>query len=127
MALLMKRYSFSQILSLSLLCSMIGTGPSFVLAQNNPNSNDWKDFGVISQKFMEGCVGTAKLPDNKAKIQENFCRCSLTAYQGRYTPQIFSRINALSGQLGKNGPQLVSLMMEPELSQCAKKTGFSRS
>ena len=123
----MKRYSFYQVLSLTLLWTMIGTGQSFVQAQKAPNSNDWKDFEIISKQFMQGCMGKTMLPNDKAKTQENYCRCSLTAYQQRYTPQIFGQINALAKQAGKTGPQLVSLMMQPELTQCAQSTGFSRS
>ncbi|MGL5033006.1 MAG: hypothetical protein ACRC6M_04295 [Microcystaceae cyanobacterium] len=121
----MKLKPLLSLFSLTLLGAI--ASPPLLLAQTKPISNNWQDFGTISQQFMTGCMGKTQLPKEKLKIQENYCRCSLAAYQKRYSPQLFSKINAIAVQLGQGGSQLVSLMMEPELGQCSKTTGFKRS
>jgi hypothetical protein len=89
-----------------------------------PVSNDWKDFGVIEQGFMQGCVGKQLLPAAQGKIKKDFCQCAFLGYRNRYSPQVFMQMNNLAVKIGQDGPTLVSLMMKPELDTCIERTGF---
>jgi hypothetical protein len=107
--------------------------PGAVLAQDksNPPNNqkeslekDWSKFSEISQKFVQGCVGNQILPQKQKIVRQNYCKCVLNAYQTRYTPEIFSKINTYVINIGKDSSTLVNLMMTPELNQCVAQTGY---
>jgi hypothetical protein len=91
--------------------------------QSSPSSN-WSKFSNISQKFMQGCMGSQSLLPSEKRIRQNYCQCALNAYQVRYTPELFSEINTYVVKIGKDAPVLVNLMMNPELNQCAIQTGY---
>jgi hypothetical protein len=88
------------------------------------NAQAWAKYPNVSQQFLQGCVGTATLPHNQARVKQSYCRCALSAYQSRYTPELFAQINNVAVKIGKDGPLLVNVMMAPELSQCRTQTGF---
>lgn len=73
---------------------------------------------------MQGCIGQQNLQPAQRKIKQSFCQCAFNAYKTRYTPQIFSQINALAVQVGQDGPRLVNLMMKPELERCSTQTNY---
>jgi hypothetical protein len=73
---------------------------------------------------MQGCVGQQNPQPNQSRIKQSFCQCAFNAYKSRYTPQLFSQINALALQVGQEGPRLVNLMMKPELDRCSAQTNY---
>lgn len=90
------------------------------LAQTNAKPlTDWSQFANTEKEFMQGCMGQKKLSPVEKRIKQNFCQCAFNAYKTRYTPQIFTQINALALQTGENGPRLVNLMMKPEIDRCS--------
>ncbi len=118
------------ILTYTLLALVLCPKMAFAQAKNlpqkiQPNSNnEWGKFPDVGQKFMQGCIGSQALPVRQKTIRQSYCQCALRSYQVRYTPQIFSQINAYVTKIGNDSPRLVSLMMTPELSQCAEQTGY---
>jgi len=101
------------------------------LAQNNsanpvklakqPVDNNWSHYTKIESDLKKGCIG-----DKQEATRQKYCECTINAYKTRYTPPIFLQILGLSGQIGKQGPHLVNLMMEPELDRCSAQTRYRR-
>ncbi|MHC5677094.1 hypothetical protein [Nostoc sp.] len=91
---------------------------------NTASANDWSQTPNTEKEFMQGCVGQQNLQSNQRTRKQNFCTCALNAYKIRYNPQLFSQINALAMQVGKDGPRLVNLMVKPELDRCSAQTNY---
>jgi hypothetical protein len=91
---------------------------------NLTTANDWSKSPNTEKEFMQGCIGQQNLQPAQRKIKQSFCQCAFNAYKTRYTPQIFSQINALAVQVGQDGPRLVNLMMKPELERCSTQTNY---
>ena len=115
------------VLSLSLLfLNSPMLGQTSALAQQTTTGNDWSKFPDVEKQFMSGCTGEKNLSNDRENNKIRFCRCVFSFYKARYTPQLFSQINALAVNLGQDGPRLVNMMMEPELRQCSEITNFTR-
>ena len=117
---------------LSLSSLLLTSFPS--QAQNRPSqprnntspavANDWSQSPNTEKEFLQGCMGQQNLQPAQRRSKQNFCQCAFNAYKTRYTPQIFSQINALAVQVGQDGPRLVNLMMKPELDRCSAQTNY---